>query len=104
MLQVARTTLLPGLLKTLAANKKMPLPQKLFEISDVVVKDSTVEVGARNRRHICAVYCNKSDGFEIIHGLLDRTLQVLEIPWNLDKDSNGYYLRAVNGKLYTDLF
>lgn len=94
--QVARTTLLPGLLKTLAANKKMPLPQKLFEISDVVVKDSTVEVGARNRRHICAVYCNKSDGFEIIHGLLDRTLQVLEIPWNLDKDSNGYYLRAVN--------
>lgn len=38
--QVARTTLLPGLLKTLAANKKMPLPMKLFEISDVVLKDS----------------------------------------------------------------
>ena len=37
--QIARTTLLPGLLKTVAANKKMPLPLKMFEISDVVLKD-----------------------------------------------------------------
>ena len=40
-LQVARTTLLPGLLKTISANKNMPLPMKLFEISDVVLKDAT---------------------------------------------------------------
>ncbi|XP_026687277.1 phenylalanine--tRNA ligase beta subunit-like, partial [Diaphorina citri] len=39
--QIARTTLVPGLLKTLAANKKMPLPLKLFEISDIVYKDAT---------------------------------------------------------------
>lgn len=37
--QVARTTLVPGLLKTLAANKNMPLPMKLFEVSDVVLLD-----------------------------------------------------------------
>ncbi|XP_054003231.1 phenylalanine--tRNA ligase beta subunit [Hylaeus anthracinus] len=94
--QVARTTLLPGLLKTLAANKKMPLPQKVFEVSDIVLRDNTVEVGARNKRHLCAVYCNKSDGFEIIHGLLDRMLQVLEIPWSVGENSDGYYLRAIN--------
>lgn len=41
LLQVARTTLLPGLLKTIAANRKMPLPLKLFEISDIVIKDSS---------------------------------------------------------------
>ncbi len=35
--QVARTALLPGLLKTIAANKKMPLPMKIFEVSDVVL-------------------------------------------------------------------
>jgi phenylalanyl-tRNA synthetase beta chain len=35
---VARTALLPGLLKTVQANRKMPLPLKLFEISDVVLK------------------------------------------------------------------
>jgi phenylalanyl-tRNA synthetase beta chain len=38
--QVARTSLLPGLLKTIYSNKKMPLPLKLFEISDVVLKDN----------------------------------------------------------------
>uniref|UniRef100_A0A8C4NNR1 Phenylalanine--tRNA ligase beta subunit n=1 Tax=Dicentrarchus labrax TaxID=13489 RepID=A0A8C4NNR1_DICLA len=77
--QVARTTLLPGLLKTIAANRKMPLPLKLFEISDVVLKDETKDVGARNSRRFCAVYYNKSPGFEVIHGLLDRTMQLLEV-------------------------
>lgn len=38
--QICRTTLLPGLLKTVAANKKLPLPLKIFEISDVILKDS----------------------------------------------------------------
>lgn len=76
----------------------MPLPQKLFEVSDIVLKDNTMEVGARNNRYLCAVYCNKSDGFEVIHGLLDRVLQVVEIPWSVNENDNGYWLRAVNGK------
>jgi len=36
--QVCRTGLLPGLLKTTQANRKLPLPLKLFEVSDVVLK------------------------------------------------------------------
>lgn len=92
--QVGRTTLIPGLLKTIAANKKMPLPLKLFEVSDVVLKDIEADVGARNERHICAVYCNKNSGFEIIHGLLDRLMQLLEIPWDLQKCGMGYHLKS----------
>ena len=78
--QVARTSLLPGLLKTIQANRNMPLPLKLFEISDVVMKDGGAEVGARNERRLAAVFYNKSPGFEIIHGLLDRIMQLLECP------------------------
>lgn len=77
--QTARNTILPGLLKTIQANKKMPLPLKLFEVSDVVQVDPEVDVGARNERHICAVYYNKSPGFEIIHGLLDRLMKLLDV-------------------------
>lgn len=91
--QVARTSLLPGLLKTVQANRKMPLPLKLFEISDVVLKDLGTEVGARNERHACAVYYNKSPGFEIIHGLLDRLMQLLEVPTVQSGSSDGYFLR-----------
>lgn len=39
--QVARTTLISGLLRTIASNKKMPLPLKLFEVSDVILLDGT---------------------------------------------------------------
>ncbi|XP_067658646.1 phenylalanine--tRNA ligase beta subunit-like [Haliotis asinina] len=78
--QVARTTLLPGILKTVYFNKNMPLPLRLFEISDVVLKDSQTDVGARNERRLCAVNYNKTSGFEVIHGLLDRVMQLLEVP------------------------
>lgn len=96
-MQVARTSLLPGLLKTMSANKKMPLPYKLFEVSDVILRVDTAEVGACNNRRLCAVYANKSAGFEIIHGLIDRVLLLLEVPWSANKDTNGYYLRAADG-------
>lgn len=89
--QVARSTLLPGLLKTLAANRKMPLPLKLFEISDVVLKDDTRDVGARNSRRLCAVHYNKSPGFEVIHGLLDRVMQLLEVN---PGPGEGYHIKA----------
>lgn len=39
--QVVRTTLLPGLLKTIASSRNMPLPLKIFEVSDVVLRDQS---------------------------------------------------------------
>jgi len=93
--QIARTSLIPGLLKTVQANRKMPLPLKLFEISDVVLKDLSAEVGARNERRLAAVFYNKSPGFEIIHGLLDRVMQLLEVPYLKPGESptSGYSLQ-----------
>ncbi|EDS36637.1 phenylalanyl-tRNA synthetase beta chain [Culex quinquefasciatus] len=73
------------------------LPLKLFEVSDVVLADSKAEVGAKNERRVCAVNCNKTAGFEVVHGLLDRVMQLLEVPW--DKEQ-GYFLRAVDDPSY----
>lgn len=93
--QVGRTTLLPGLLKTVAANRSMPVPLKVFEISDVIVTDKSKDVGARNIRKLCAVNYNKSPGFELVHGLLDRVMQLLEIPF--DSSESGYSLKQHDG-------
>jgi len=98
--QVARTALLPGLLKTVQANRKMSLPLKIFEISDVVLKDGGCEVGARNERHLSALFYNKTSGFEIIHGLLDRMMQLLEVPLAEDRSQAGYYLKASEDPTY----
>jgi len=84
--QVVRTTLLPGLMKTLQHNKSASFLSgfKLFEISDVVVTDKThvvteTIVGAKNSRKLCAVYAGKTSGFEIIHGLVDRIMTLTEV-------------------------
>jgi phenylalanyl-tRNA synthetase beta chain len=78
--EVCRTTLLPSALKTIAANKREPLPLRLFELSDVVLLDAARDVGARNERRLVAVHCGKASEFEVIHGLLDRVMQVLNVP------------------------
>lgn len=93
--EIARTTLIPGLLKTIASNKNMALPLKLFEITDVILKDEK-EVGARNERRLCAINCSKTPGFEVIHGLLDRFMAVLDIKPTSDKQNKpneGYHIR-----------
>ncbi|KAJ0408027.1 hypothetical protein P43SY_000231 [Pythium insidiosum] len=79
--EVVRTSLLPGVLKTIQNNKSMSVKEglKLFEISDVVLLDDTTDVGARNSRRICASYTGHTDGFEVIHGLVDRVFQLLGI-------------------------
>ncbi|XP_038061645.1 phenylalanine--tRNA ligase beta subunit-like [Patiria miniata] len=95
--QVARTCLLPGVLKTISNNRKMPLPIKAFEISDIIVQTKEKDVGAQNLRHFCAVHYNKLPGFEVIHGLLDRTMQLLEIPFSKE---DGYHLKAIEDSTY----
>jgi len=94
--EVARTSLFPGLFKTVAHNKKVVLPIKVFEISDVVLLDKAKDVGARNERHLAVVYYNATgSGFEIVHGLLDRVMQVLQVPWTNDNDK-GYKIIPSN--------
>ncbi|TWU74804.1 phenylalanine--tRNA ligase subunit beta [Metarhizium rileyi] len=75
--QIVRTSLLPGLLKTIRENKGHSVPFKIFEVSDVAFKDETAERKARNERHFAAAWCGKSSGFEVVHGLLDRVLAML---------------------------
>ncbi|KZT42883.1 phenylalanyl-tRNA synthetase [Sistotremastrum suecicum HHB10207 ss-3] len=94
--QVVRTSLLPGLLKTARENRSHPLPLSIFETSDVVVKDPTLERQARNIRNAAAVWCNRTAGFEVVHGLLDRIMKMLEIPYIVNaasKAESGYYIK-----------
>lgn len=71
--------MIPGLLKTVQNNKSASMKNglKLFEISDVVVQDPCTDIGARNVRRLSAIYTGYTDGFEIIHGLVDRVFELL---------------------------
>jgi phenylalanyl-tRNA synthetase beta chain len=74
--QMLRTSLYPGLLKTVyhsqnvwknpidSPNFKVALPINLFEISDICLRSTEVDVGAKNQRCLCALRVDTSSGFE----------------------------------------
>lgn len=96
-----RTSILPGLLKTARENRSLPLPMKIFEVSDVAVQDRREERQAKNYRRLGALYMDRKAGFEVAHGLLDRVMQVLGVPFLQSKASEGrygYYIEGADGQ------
>jgi len=75
----------------LQSNKEVPLPLSVFEVSDVVILDNDSDVGATNKRQLCALYCDTSSQFEMIHGLLDRLMSALGITWK--EENKGFIIK-----------
>ncbi|CCK70578.1 phenylalanine--tRNA ligase subunit beta KNAG_0E03190 [Huiozyma naganishii CBS 8797] len=94
--QVVRTTLLPGLLKTVKENRKHSLPIKVFECGDVVFKNLALERKSYNERHWGAIYVGKNSGFEVIQGLLGKIMQTFRTQWIADygaeSTGRGYWI------------
>lgn len=100
--QVVRTSLLPGLLKTIRENQSQRKPIRIFEVSDIVVKDPQAERRARNERRVAALHCDRTANFEAVHGLLDRLMLVLGVKWlkagaKADASGPGYYIEKHDG-------
>ncbi|KAK9470093.1 uncharacterized protein V1510DRAFT_383999 [Dipodascopsis tothii] len=99
--QVVRTSLYPGLLKTVRENRKHGLPIKIFEVSDVAFKDESSERKSYNERHWGAVYCGKTSGFETVHGLLDRVMKMFRVDFVAEADAKpGYFIRELASDTY----
>lgn len=97
--ELVRTSLIPGLLKTIDKNQVNPLPLKLFEIADVVVIDSTSETGAVNKRRLCFAYANNNSGFEVLQGVLDHLLEnKLDLKWG--DEEKGYVIKPSNDRRF----
>ncbi|MCJ1244197.1 phenylalanine--tRNA ligase subunit beta [Trapelia coarctata] len=102
--QVVRTSLLPGLLKTVRENKHHSVPIKIFEVSDVAFKDLSLERKSRNERHFAAAWYGKTSGFEVVHGLMDRIMLMLKSVFitseeGLESDgvgSSSYWIEEVD--------
>jgi phenylalanyl-tRNA synthetase beta chain len=104
--QVVRTSLLPGLLKTIRENKSHSVPMKIFEVSDVAFKDLSMERKSRNERHFAAAWYSKTSGFEVVHGLLDRIMSMLKSAFIIGEEGlenaavkdSQYWIEELDGK------
>jgi phenylalanyl-tRNA synthetase beta chain len=88
--QTGRTTLLPGLLRTICENKSQPLPYRLFEAGDCIVTDPSTDTGARNLRRLAAAITDEvQEGsrkglFSVVHGALDLVLKKANLIFGKD--------------------
>ena len=74
---IVRNSLLPSLMLALKENRHNPLPQKIFEVGDVVVLDENSETGARNVRRVGAAVIGDGFGFTYIRGVAEAVLREL---------------------------
>ncbi|MCX8202772.1 MAG: phenylalanine--tRNA ligase subunit beta [Nitrososphaeria archaeon] len=82
-----RTTLIPGLLNNLAANRHNPYPQRLFELGDIVLHDdSRPEMAKRSLRLACASSHSQASYTEVksVFEEVSRFLKVELVPTERD--------------------
>lgn len=79
MFSHARSSLAPGLLRAASAHQHASLPIKLFEVSEVLMPNTRVDddVGIHAVKKFSCIYGGTTDGFEIVHGLLDHLMKKL---------------------------
>ena len=87
-----RSSLIPGILKSIEANKANQLPYKIFEISDVVKTDPNTEVGAVNNRELCFAYTNNVSSMEIVQGMVDLLMKKIGLVFMEEKDVKKRYV------------
>ncbi|NOZ60020.1 MAG: phenylalanine--tRNA ligase subunit beta [Euryarchaeota archaeon] len=76
---LVRTSLLPGLLRTLRLNRHHELPQRIFELGDVVLLSGEAEVGAVRRRRLAAASIHDRASFTEIKALVQGILRDLGV-------------------------
>ena len=87
-----RSSLIPGILKCVEANKSNQLPYKIFEISDVVLVDKDNEVGAANRRKLCFSYTNSVSSMETVQGMVDLLMKKIGLVFHEKNDVKKRYV------------
>mmetsp|Transcript_14943 Transcript_14943/g.23657 ORF Transcript_14943/g.23657 Transcript_14943/m.23657 type:complete len:598 (-) Transcript_14943:248-2041(-) len=97
---IMRTCLLPGLLKTISESAGYRKPIRIFEVSDICLLDNTTETGAKQRRHLSALWCDTKSGLENIQSLLRRVMDMNGVSFDSKNSGKGYYLKESSNPAY----
>ena len=95
-----RSSLIPGILKSIEGNKATQLPFKIFEISDIVETNKDNEVGAVNRRQLCFAYTNSVSALEIIQGMVDLLMKKIGLSFNEKNKEKRYTIKKSENKIF----
>ncbi len=84
---ILRTHILPKLLEVLAANKHHEMPQRIFEVGDVVV-------GMKNRLHLAACVTHARANFSEVRSYVQALMRELDMEWEVAASSDEAFIEG----------
>ena len=79
---VVRGHLLGGIFEALRENRRRPMPQRMFEIDNVVALDDSAETGAAEYRKVALAEIGRESGFATARSVVDAMLR--ELGWQAE--------------------
>jgi len=99
---ILRTWLLPCLMAVLRENKRYSLPQRVFEVGDVVLLDEGAETGARNVRRAAAAIIGEEGNLTSIKAVAEALLRELGITWEVKPIDHPSFLEGRAAEFIVD--
>ena len=87
-----RTSLINSLMEFLEDNKHEDLPQKIFEIGDVLYMDETQETKVRASKKLAGLICHSSANFTEIKSVVTSLLQNLGYSMEISDSNNPSFI------------
>ncbi len=92
---MVRTTILPNLMEILSLNQHRELPQRIFEVGDVVVDGITTQ-------HLAAVSIHPASNFTEIRGVVDAVMRERGIEYSITGTDDPAFLEGRRAALMVD--
>jgi len=90
---IIRNDLLPSLMRNLADNRHQVFPQRMFEVSDVIILDDASETYTERRIHAAAVSSHPTANFTEIKSILEALLMNLGLKnWTVKETNHPSFL------------
>jgi len=91
---VFRTWLLPGLMEFLSSNKHVEYPQKVFEMGNAILPDSTQETKTKDTRKLACAVSSTVVGYEDITSIMDGLLSSLGVKYQLKTMTHSSFIQG----------
>jgi len=92
---MVRTTILPNLMEILSLNQHRELPQRIFEIGDVVVDGITTQ-------NLAAVSIHPASNFTEVRGVVDAVMRERSIEYSITGTDDPAFLKGRRAALIVD--
>lgn len=89
-----RTSLLNTLLEFLEDNKAEDLPQRIFEIGDIVYLDNSTEFNTRSGKKLAAAVCHSNANFTEIKSIITTVLSNLGYDMEISSSDNPSFIKG----------